>query len=372
MTVVPFLDLTAAHRELGDAMRNTIDEVVREGQLILGPRTARFEQEFARFVAVDHCVGVGNGFDALRLLLQALGVGPGDEVIVPAHTFIATWLSVSSIGAVPVPADIRNDTWNIDSRHATTLVTSRTAAIVGVHLYGQPCTMDELSAVARRHDVALVEDAAQAHGATYGGVPVGALGHGAAWSFYPAKNLGALGDAGAVTSNDEELVSRIRLLGNYGSREKYRHEVAGVNSRLDELQSAVLQLKLGRLHEWNARRARVASAYLEGLADEDVTLPVVDPRAEPVWHLFCVRHPQRDALRQRLHDLGVQTLVHYPVPPYRQEAYGGPRQRWGELPVADQVSSEVLSLPIGPHMPDEHVDRVLQAVRDALSGLRKA
>ena len=360
---VPFLDLRAATLEVEADITAAVTRVLRSGRYILGPELEAFEAEWADYVGTRHCVGVASGLDAVFLSLLAAGVGPGDEVIVPAHTFIATWLAVSYAGATPVPVEPDVVTSNVDAGLVAAAVTSRTAAVVVVHIYGQPAALRELRRVCDAHNLPLIEDAAQAHGARYGGRRVGSFGRAGAWSFYPGKNLGALGDGGAVTTDDDELAARLRQLRNYGSDVKYRHEVKGFNSRLDELQAAVLRAKLGRLDEWNDRRAHVAARYATALAGcAAVRPPTVPADVDPAWHLYVVRCTARDRLRAMLGDRGIETLIHYPIACGRQPAYRDlavPAQ-----PIAEQLSREVLSLPMGPHLSDAAVDRVIEAVLD--------
>ena len=362
---VPFLDLGAAHDELRPELDAAVTRVLRSGWFVLGKEVSAFEASFAAYCEAGHCVGTANGLDALRLALGALGVGPGDEVIVPSHTFIATWLAVSECGAVPVPVEPDEATFNIDPARIEAAVTSRTKAIVPVHLYGQPADLDPILAVAEAHGLAVVEDAAQAHGARYKGRRVGAHGHAVAWSFYPGKNLGALGDGGAVTTDDPVLAQTIRALAKYGSREKYVHASRGVNSRLDEIQAAVLSAKLPHLDAWNARRRDVAARYLEALADVDLILPSVPEFAEPVWHLFVVRSTRRDGLRARLAEAGVQTQIHYPKAVHMQEAYADMAIEPDALPHARRLAGEVLSLPMGPHLTREQQSGVIASLHAA-------
>lgn len=358
-----FLDLRAASEELAGEVEAAVSRVVQSGWYVLGPEVEQFESEFAAYVGVRHCIGVGNGLDALRLSLVALGVGPGHEVIVPANTYIATWLAVTAVGARPVPVDADPDTCNLDPALVGERITDRTRAIIPVHLYGLPAPMAAINALAARHGLAVLEDAAQAHGASVQGVRTGRLGDVAAWSFFPSKNLGALGDGGAVTTDDDRVAERVRLLRNYGSRVKYVHELAGANSRLDELQAAVLSVKLRHLDDWNGRRRQVAARYLDGLAASALLLPGVPLGAEPVWHLFVVRCEDRDGLQRHLAEHGVETLIHYPVPPYRQGAYAGTLPSGGPaLTVSDRLHATVLSLPMGPHLSDADVDRVIEAI----------
>jgi dTDP-4-amino-4,6-dideoxygalactose transaminase len=357
---VSFLDLRGAYLELKPEVDEAVARVLHSGWYLLGEELRAFEQEYAAYVGVDHCIGVGNGLDALHLALRALEVGPGDEVIVPANTYIATWLAVTYAGATPVPVEPDERTYNIDPDRIAAAITPRTKVILPVHLYGQPADMGPILEIARRHGLRVLEDAAQAHGARYKGRRVGSLGDAAAWSFYPGKNLGALGDGGAVTTNDDDLAERVRLLRNYGSPKKYVHEVQGVNSRLDEVQAAVLRVKLQHLDEWNRRRQEIAALYLEALHDAPLVLPRVPAWAEPVWHLFVVRHPDRQAFQEGLQEDGVQTLVHYPTPPHLQGAYRSLGYRPGNFPITEAIHREVLSLPIGPHL--DEAQAVVEAV----------
>ena len=359
---VPFLDLRAAYLELKPGIDAATARVLDSGWYILGPEVEAFEAEWAGYCEARHAVGLANGLDALTLSLRALEIGPGDEVIVPSNTYIATWLAVSGVGAVPVPVEPDPATHNIDPALIAAAITQRTRAICPVHLYGQPADMDPILGIARAHGLRVVEDAAQAHGARYKGRRIGAHGDIACWSFYPGKNLGAMGDAGAVTTDDPALAERIRLLRNYGSRQKYVNEEAGVNSRLDPLQAAVLRVKLGILDDWTERRRAIAAAYAEGLADSGLTLPHVPGWAEPAWHLYVVRSPDRDALQTRLTGAGVGTLIHYPIPPHMQTAYAGLGMAPEALPLARRLADEVLSLPMGPHLKSEDMRKVIQSV----------
>ena len=358
--MIEFLNLRRVNAPHEAALQAAQLRVLRSGWYILGEETAAFETEFASYCGVRHCIGVANGLDALVLILRGLDIGPGDEVIVPANTFIATWLAVCQVGARPVPVDPRPGTGNLDPDRLQAALTPRTRAVMPVHLYGQPAEMDAISSFAGRHKLHVIEDAAQAHGARYGGTRVGGLGVAAGFSFYPGKNLGALGDGGAVTTNDDELAQRIRTLRNYGSREKYRHEVIGVNSRLDELQAAMLRAKLPALDAENAARGRIAARYLEGLADVTVELPATAARCEPVWHLFVVQVDDRARVQQALAERGIGTMIHYPIACHRQPAFAG--QPWPPLPVSDHLQDRILSLPISPvHAPQE-IDTVIEAL----------
>lgn len=361
--MIPFLDLKAPHVELRDEINAAIDRVVSSGWYILGPEVESFEAEYAAYCEASHCVSLANGLDALHLALRAMGVGAGDEVIVPSNTYIATWLAVSQCGATPVPVEPVEGTYNLDPALIEAAITPRTKVILPVHLYGQPADMDPILAIARKHGLRVLEDAAQAHGARYKGRRIGAHGDVVAWSFYPGKNLGALGDGGGITTNDAELADRIRVLRNYGSRVKYVNEVQGCNSRLDPIQAAVLRVKLQHLDGWNARRAALAAQYLQGLTGTGLVLPQVPEWAEPSWHLFAVRHPRRDALQQRLSDAGIGSLIHYPIPPHKQQAYAGAGFAPDAFPIASQMANEMLSLPMGPHLASEQINAVIAAMK---------
>jgi dTDP-4-amino-4,6-dideoxygalactose transaminase len=361
MIRIPFLDLRAANTELGPELEDRCRSVMSSGRYVLGAEVEAFESEFAAYCGARHCVSVANGLDALRLVLQAWDVGPGDEVIVPSHTFIATWLAVSQVGAKPVPVEPLETTYNLDPARIESAITARTRAIVPVHLYGQPADMDPILAVARRRGLKVLEDAAQAHGARYRGRPTGGIGDAAAFSFYPGKNLGALGDGGAITTSDDTLAQRLRLLRNYGSTVKYVHEAAGINSRLDEIQAALLRVKLRHLDEWNERRRVAALWYREHLPSlrPGFALPIVPDWAEPCWHLFVVRTAERRAVQNMLRTLELETLIHYPVPPHLQKAYASQGIRHGALPIAERLAEEVLSLPIGPQLSLDDLENVL-------------
>lgn len=362
---VPFLDLHAAYAELREEIDQAVARVLESGWFLLGEELEAFESAWAQYCGTRYAVGVGNGLDALHLILRALDVGPGDEVLVPSHTFVATWLAVSQIGARPVPVEVDPATYNMDPERLEAAITPRTRAVIPVHLYGQPVDIDPILDLARRRGLRVVEDAAQAHGARYRGKRVGGLGDAAAWSFYPGKNLGALGDGGAVTTDDFEIADRIRRLRNYGSRVKYQHEIEGVNSRLDEIQAAVLRVRLGRLDEWNARRSAVAKVYREELSGTALVLPTVPAWAEPVWHLFVVRSELRDGFRSRLATAGVETLIHYPVPPHLQTCYARLGHSRGALPISESLASRVLSLPIGPHLQSDSLEHAILSVARA-------
>lgn len=363
MVGVPFLDLGALNEDMRGELQAAFGRVLDAGQYIQSGEVAAFEREFADYCQARCCVGVGNGLDALHLILRAYGIGAGDEVIVPGNTYIASWLAVTYAGATPVPVEPDERTYNLDPARIEAAITRRTRAIMAVHLYGQPADMDAINAIARQHGLKVIEDAAQAHGARYKGRRVGALGDAAGFSFYPAKNLGALGDGGAITTNDPEIADKVRVLGNYGSRTKYRNEVKGYNSRLDELQAAFLRAKLPRLDGWAEHRKAVARRYLTELGDCGLALPFAPEWADPVWHLFVVRSPRRDDLQAQLAERGVGTLIHYPVPPHLQPAYADLGLGGGALPITEAIHLQVLSLPMDSTMPSAQVTEVVRAVR---------
>jgi len=362
--LIPFLDLGAAYRELKIEIDAALHRVLDSGWYILGPEVEAFEAEWASYCEATHAVGLANGLDALILALRALDVGPGDEVIVPSNTYIATWLAVTAVGARPVPVEPDPATHNIDPALIAAAITPATKVILPVHLYGQPADMDPILAIARQHGIAVVEDAAQAHGARYKGKRIGTHGDIVCWSFYPGKNLGALGDGGAITTNRADLADKIQVLRNYGSRVKYVNEVQGVNSRLDPIQAAVLRVKLAHLDDWTERRRVLAAQYLAGLGDTNLILPHVPDWANPAWHLFVVRTTERETLQSRLTAAGIGTLIHYPIPPHMQAAYADMGIEPGALPLARQLAVEVISLPIGPHLSPDDV----QAISDHVCG----
>lgn len=368
---IPFLDLKRINARHEQELLQASARVLQSGWYILGSEVEAFEQEFAAYCGVQHCIGVANGLEALHLILRAWDIGPGDEVIVPSNTFIASWLAISQAGATPVPVEPAAEGFNIDAQAVRAAITPRTRAIMAVHLYGRPADMQPLQAIAREFGLRLIEDAAQAHGALYQGQRAGALSDAAGFSFYPGKNLGALGDGGAITTNDAQLAERLRLLRNYGSREKYRHEEAGYNCRLDELQAALLRVKLRHLQQENDERAAVAAYYQQALAGCGLQLPAADDEhSRSSWHLYVVRSPQRDRLQQLLREAGVQTLIHYPLPPHLQGAYQGLGLGAGSLPRSEAIHREVLSLPIMPGMPRDWQEKVVEAVQQACRTLQ--
>lgn len=367
MMNVPFLDLSIMHAELKPALDAAYHRVMAASNFILGREVDLFEQEFAQYCETKHAIGVANGLDALFLVLKAMDIGPGAEVIVPSNTYIATWLAVSYAGATPVPVEPDIATYNLDPARVEAAITARTKAIIPVHLYGQPADMDPLLAIAAKHGLKVLEDAAQAHGARYKGRRVGGLGDAAGFSFYPGKNLGALGDGGAITTNDDKLADRLRILRNYGSDRKYHNKLKGFNSRLDELQAAFLREKLKCLDEWNFQRRHIANRYIDGLKDLQICLPTSPTWAESVWHLFIVRTPQRDALAATLATHSIGTMIHYPVPPHRQPAYVELQLGVGSLPKAESIHQEVLSLPLWPQMTDTQVEHVIESCCSTVS-----
>lgn len=362
---IPFLSLAPQHEPLRAEVLAAVARVYDSNWLVLGEEVDAFEREYAAFNQMPHCVGVANGLDAMVLALRALGVGSGDEVIVPSNTYIATWLAVTQVGATPVPVEPDPATANLDPACLPAALTPRTRAIMPVHLYGQACRMPEIMAFARKHGLWVVEDNAQAHGAAFNGQLTGSFGHLNATSFYPGKNLGALGDAGALTTADAALAQQLRVLRNYGSQQKYHNEVVGYNSRLDELQAAVLRTKLPQLPRWTAQRQQLAAWYDHYLADTPgLHRPHTAPGATHVYHLYVVRHARRDDLQQHLTQRGIGTLIHYPIPPHRQPAYAPLGLPAGALPIAEELAATSLSLPLWPGMSEAQVATVAEAVRE--------
>jgi len=363
MVAVPFVDLAAQYRDLAHEMRPALDDVLGSTHFILGETVSCFEQEFAAWLGAKHAVGVGTGLDALRLALLGSGIGTGDEVIIPANTFIATAFAVSAVGARPVPVDCLEETHQIDPARIPAAITSRTKAIIPVHLYGHPADMDRIGPIARSHGLAVIEDAAQAHGARLHGRACGTFGQAGCFSFYPAKNLGAYGDGGCVVTDDAALAERLRRLRNYGQQAKNEHVLVGGNSRLDSMQAAVLRVKLRHLDAWNARRAAHAARYAALLPGDGLVLPTTQPGATHVFHLFVLRTRAREALRAHLEQAGIETGVHYPVPPHLQPAYAGLGYGPGSFPVAERLAREVMSLPMFPELTEDQLQRVASAIR---------
>lgn len=362
--MIPFLDLKTINLRDRQGYLDDLARVLDSGAYMLGPELENFEKAFATYCGTKYCVGVSNCLDALHLILRAYGIGAGDEVIVPSNTYIATWLAITYAGAKVVPVEPILETANIDPARIEAAITPRTRAIMAVHLYGQPADMDPIMDVAKAHKCKVIEDSAQAHGAKYRGRRAGSLGHAAGFSFYPGKNLGALGDGGAITTDDAELAERVRLMRNYGSRKKYHNEIAGYNCRLDELQAAFLNRKLTTLDYDNHSRRELAHHFLESLkpVSSRVTLPTVPDWAEPSWHLFTIRLPDRDNLAAHLSKHNIQTLIHYPVPPHLQPAYADLGFHRGSFPLSERIHDEILSLPFGPTMTVEQVKAVSRVI----------
>lgn len=360
MKKIPFLDLGAINQVIRPLLDEAYTRVMDSGWYIMGPELNAFEQEFAKYSDVKHCIGVGNGLEALHLLLQAYGIGPGDEVIVPSNTFIATWLAVSQCGATPVAVEPDMNTHNIDATLIEKAITKKTKAIMPVHLYGQPADMDEIKKIAEQYNLIVIEDAAQSQGALYKGKKAGSLGNAAATSFYPGKNLGALGDGGAVLTNNDEIADKVKQLRNYGSKIKYHHTYAGSNSRLDEMQAAFLRAKLSVLDDWNNKRRAVANTYSKLLKNSNFIVPFVPDFTDPVWHLYVIRSSKRDELKSYLQSNGIETVIHYPIPPHKQLCYDSYNKL--SLPIAEQIANEVLSLPISSVMTTTDIEYVVNCL----------
>ncbi len=362
---VPSLDLLPTYLELKEELDEAYRRVMSSGWYVLGGEVEAFEAEFSAYCKSRFCVGVGNALEALELILRAYDIGDGDEVIVPSNTYIASWLAVSHAGATPMPVEPDIETHNLDPNRVERAITRRTRAIMPVHLYGQPANMGPIKTIAEKHGLKVIADAAQAHRARYHGQPVGSLGDAAAFSFYPSKNLGCFGDGGAITTDDSKLADRIRTLRNYGSRNRYFNDERGFNSRLDELQAALLRVKLRKLDEWNERRRKIAGVYLDRLRHvEGIILPSVPEWAKPCWHLFVIRHPQRDKLQAAMKEAGIGTIIHYPAPPHLQKAYADLRLKEGSFPICEKLAREVLSIPIGPHLSAESQQAVISAIEN--------
>ena len=359
---VPFSSFKPLEAELQHDITAAFERVFSRSWYITGEEGSTFEEAFAQYCGTSHCIGCGNGLDALALALEALGIGPHDEVIVPSNTFIATALAVSRMGATPVFVEPRIDTFNVNPELIEEAITEKTAAIMPVHLYGQPCEMDAIMNIAAKHNLHVIEDCAQAHGARYRGKAVGTFGNAGCFSFYPGKNLGALGDAGGVVTNDSALASKVRALGNYGSDRKYHHIYAGCNSRLDEMQAAFLSVKLKRLDATNDGRRAIASRYLSEISNPKIALPSVMEEAFHVWHIFAIRCQRRDELEAHLHLRGIETGKHYPTPLHLQGAYRDLAIPEGALPIAEEISATELSLPLFYGMADDQVTAVIEAV----------
>lgn len=361
---IPFVSFLPMEKELNEEIRNAFERVFTRSWYIEGKEDEAFEQAFAKYCEANYCVGCGNGLDALMLALKALGVGRGDEVIVPSNTYIATALAVTYVGAIPVFVEPDINTFLINPALIEAAITNKTKAIMPVHLYGQACDMDAIMSIAKKHNLFVVEDCAQAHGATYKGKRVGSFGDVAGFSFYPGKNLGALGDGGAVVTNSKEIADKIRALGNYGSDYKYHHIYKGNNSRLDEMQAAFLLAKLTHLDRMNEERRRIAKMYSDGITNPKVITPIVKKECVTVWHIYGVRCANRDALEKHLNDKGIGTNKHYPMPMHLQECYSDLNIPQGALPIAEEISATELSLPMYYGMTDEEIQYVIDAINE--------
>jgi dTDP-4-amino-4,6-dideoxygalactose transaminase len=362
--MIPFFDFTSVHTELRGDFTKAFLRVVDSNHLIAGSELELFEKEFAEYCGARYCVGVGNGLDALAIALRAKGIGAGDEVLVPSQTFIATWLAVTMAGATPVPVEIDAQTYCIDPEQIAKKMTTKTKAVIPVHLYGMTAAMDRIRQLADEKGIFVLEDAAQAHGAKLGGARTGSLGHAAAFSFYPTKNLGALGDAGAIVTDDADLAKTARMIRNYGSAIKYEHEIFGVNSRLDELQAAILRCKLSWLDTWNSQRQALAKRYTAALSPiKDITLPAMGATDQHVFHLYVIRVAERDALADFLAKAGVTTAVHYPTPPHLHGAFSSLELKAGSFPIGEAAAAQTLSLPLWPGMPEEAVGKVIDGIQ---------
>jgi len=362
---VPFLNLKRNYQVIQKEIDKSIAKVIKSGHYILGNEVESFESDYAKFCDVSYCVGVANGLEALQIALTSLDVGNGDEVIVPSHTFIATWLAVSHVGAIPVPVEPDPNTYNIDPKLIEKKITHKTKAIIMVHLYGQPADIDSILAIAKKNNLYVIEDAAQSQGASYKNKMIGSHGDIVAWSFYPGKNLGAFGDAGALTTKSKKLYEKLKILRNYGSRGKYINSLIGFNSRLDPIQAAVLSIKLKLLKKTNMLRRKIAKKYIDTI-EPLCFIPSIDKLSEHVWHLFVIRHERRDKLRAQLDNYGVSTLIHYPIPPHLQKAYSFLNLKKGSLPITEKICSEVISLPLDPYMSNDEIDYVICKTNQAL------
>ena len=360
--MVQFLDLKSTYIDIKNELDDAINRVLNSGWYIGGIEVESFESEFATYCGANYSVGVANGLDALHLALIAMGVGPGDEVIVPSNTYIATWLAVSHCGATPIPVEPNHRTYNIDPLLIEEAITDKTKVILPVHLYGQSADLDPVLKIATKYNLMVLEDGAQAHGAEYKGRKIGSHGDAVAWSFYPGKNLGAFGDGGSVTTNNPEIAEKIRLLRNYGSGQKYVNELKGFNSRLDPLQAAILRVKLRYLDAWNNNRRNFAGIYTKEIKNPSLILPYVPDWTEPAWHLYVIRLQLRNEIQNFLNKKDISTLIHYPIPPHLQKAYSTSKTPHRTLPIAESMANEVLSLPMGPHLEIEEILKVVEEV----------
>tara|TARA_Y100001968_G_scaffold323421_1_gene361062 strand:+ start:108 stop:1226 length:1119 start_codon:yes stop_codon:yes gene_type:complete len=367
---IPFCDIHSINNEFNYDFSNDFNRVLESGSLILSSEVQKFEDRFAEYCQTKYCVGVGNGLQALEIILRGWGISKDDEVIVPSNTFIASWLAISSVGGIPVPVEPDIDTYNINPDLIEEKITSRTKAIIVVHLYGLPCEMNKIKEIANRHSLKILEDAAQSHGAEYQSSKVGSLGDAAAFSFYPTKNLGALGDGGAITTDDEKLFKKVRLIRNYGRNENHLNNIQGMNSRLDELQAAFLSTKLKSLDDINQRRRSIAHKYIDELSEiESIIMPKINDYSLHAFHLFIVRHPERMKFREELFDLGVETSIHYPIPPHLQKAYSYLNLIEGTLPISETIHKECISIPIYQTMNEEQISYVVSSIKKVTNKL---
>lgn len=362
LTPIPFLNLRETYLELEQEINAAVSRVLDSGIYINGPEVIKFEEEWASYCGANFSIGTSNGLDSLVIALKILGIGKGDEVIVPSHTYIATWLAVSEVGATIIPVEPNPETFNIDEKLIQDAITKDTKAIIAVHLYGRPVEIETVLKIAKNNNIYLIEDAAQAHGAQFRGKRVGSHGDLVCWSFYPGKNLGAFGDAGAITTNSIELAQSAKIFLNYGSQKRYEHVVAGSNKRLDPIQAAVLRVKLKYLDQWNSRRTKIAEQYISNIQNIGITVPTVSKDSSSVWHLFVVRVKNRDAFVRYLEKNKIDTLIHYPTPPFSQRAYYGQSFARFDLKLAKSLSEEILSLPIGPHITSSQVSYICDSI----------
>lgn len=360
--MIKFFDMDPMHSKIKDEIIESIERVYDSNWYILGEELKKFEEEFASYCKVNYCIGVGNGLDALHLILRGYDIGEGDEVIVPSNTYIATALAVNYAGAKPVFVEPDKNTYNINPDLIEKAITNKTKAIMVVHLYGQPCDMDPIIEISKKYNLKVIEDNAQSQGATYKGKITGSLGDAAGISFYPGKNIGALGDAGAILTNDKELANKVRLLRNYGSSKKYYNEYKGYNSRLDEVQASILRVKLKYLDEWNNYRRKVADIYIKNISNDKLVLPYIPEHSNPVWHQFVIKSQNRDALQRYLNDKEIDTMIHYPVPIHKQEAYKEYDRYIGIFKIAEDIADSVISIPIYPYMRIEDIYTVVEAI----------
>ena len=365
-TKIPFLNLASSYKKLKPEINLAIKKVLEKGVYISGNEVSSFEKKYAKFCDARYCVGVSSGLDALTLTLKALNIGIGDEVIVPSHTYVATWFAVSNVGAVPVPVEVYEKNYNIDVKLISKSISKKTKAIIPVHLYGQPAEMDVILSIAKKYKLYVIEDAAQAHGAYYKGCKIGTHGDVTAWSFYPAKNLGAFGDAGAITTNNLKIANKIRLLSNYGSKKKYLHDTLGFNSRLDPIQASILSIKIKYLHKWNAHRKKLAKIYSSYFENSSLSLQEASPSSKSAWHLYVIRHKKRNLIKNFLQKRGVGTLIHYPVPPHKQKAYSNLKINKKNLLKTENISKEILSLPLNQNLNEKDIRYIAKLVLNCI------